>query len=116
MLNAEEMIRQLKPLLGERADRIWKAYLTGDTEDRKIIQHSLENLHAQMVDDYAHEKILLQTQERGGPVKASRCNLCQTLLYGLFDLTADFVAQFLGRWVAHKRDHIRQNFFRTREG
>ena len=59
MLNAEEMIRQLKPLLGKRADRIWKAYLQGDTEDRKIIQHSLENLHAQMVDNYAHEKIIL---------------------------------------------------------
>ena len=59
MLKPDEMIKRLKPLIGDRADAIWNSYLASDEEERGLIQHSLENLHSQMVDDYKREKLIL---------------------------------------------------------
>ena len=59
MFKPEELIRQLRPFIGKRADEIWQSYLASDEEERKLIQHSLENLHSQRVDDYKKEKIIL---------------------------------------------------------
>jgi len=59
VLKPDEMIKRLKPLIGDRADAIWNSYLASDEEERGLIQHSLENLHSQMVDDYKREKLIL---------------------------------------------------------
>ena len=59
MFGAEEIIRRLKPLLGQQADTIWNSFLASDEEERKLIQHSLEIMHSQAVDDYKQEKIIL---------------------------------------------------------
>lgn len=64
MLGAEELVRRLRPVVGERAHRIWQSYLASDPDERKLIEHSLENLHSQRVDDYRREKILLTPPEK----------------------------------------------------
>jgi len=55
----EEMIKRLKPILGAQADALWRAYLVADPGERRILTQVLENLHAQWVDDYCGEKIIL---------------------------------------------------------
>ena len=59
MLRADEILKRLKPLLGEKADAIWSSFLASDDEERTLLQHSLEILHSQNVDDYQAEKIIL---------------------------------------------------------
>lgn len=56
---ADELIKRLRPLVGKKADEMWQSYLASDEEERKLIQHSLENLHSQLVDDYTRERIIL---------------------------------------------------------
>jgi len=64
MLRPEDLIKRLAPLLGKKADSIWNTYLASDEEERHIIQHTLENLCSQLVDDYKKEKILLITPSK----------------------------------------------------
>lgn len=59
MHKPEELIRRLKPVVGGRADSIWHTYLASDREERQLVQHSLENLHSHLVDDYRQEKLVL---------------------------------------------------------
>lgn len=59
MFQPQELIRRLQPIIGNRANDIWNYYLISDDEERRIIQHSLENLHNQLVDDYKHNKVVL---------------------------------------------------------
>ena len=59
MHRPDEILKRLKPLLGEKADAIWNSFLASDDEERKLLQHSLEILHSQNVDDYEAEKIIL---------------------------------------------------------
>ena len=64
MFSAEELIRRLRPLIGKRADEIWQSYLVSDIEERSLIQHSLEGLYSELVDDYRGEKILLMPPDK----------------------------------------------------
>ena len=59
MLRSEDIIKRLKPFIGNQADTIWNSFLASDEEERKLIQHSLEIMHSQSVDDYKREKIIL---------------------------------------------------------
>ena len=42
-----ELCRQLKPVIGERADRVWTAYLAEDEAGKAQVQDYLELLAAQ---------------------------------------------------------------------
>ena len=59
MFTVDQLLQQLRPFLGQRADNLWHSYLLSDPETRAIIKQQLENLHARMVDDYRQEKIVL---------------------------------------------------------
>ena len=55
----EELLRRLRPILRERADELWRCYLAGDEEERTLIRQTLEILHAEHVDDFQMDKIVL---------------------------------------------------------
>ena len=56
----QEMCRRLKPILGDRADTLWVAYLTEDYEGRREIENMLEILSLQSLNQRVDtEKILL---------------------------------------------------------
>jgi len=62
----EEMCRRLKPILGDRADTLWIAYLTEDYEGRKEIESMLQILYLRSLNQSVDtEKILLSPPPRG---------------------------------------------------
>ena len=61
----QEMCRRLKPILGDRADTLWVAYLTEDYEGRKEIENMLEILSLRSLNQRVDtEKILLSPPPR----------------------------------------------------
>ena len=61
----QEMCRRLKPILGDRADTLWVAYLTEDYEGRREIENMLEILSLQSLNQRVDiEKILLSPPPR----------------------------------------------------
>jgi len=61
----QEMCRRLKPILGDRADTLWVAYLTEDYEGRKEIENMLEILYLRSLNQRVDtEKILLSPPPR----------------------------------------------------
>ncbi len=61
----EEMCRRLKPILGDRADTLWVAYLTEDYEGRKEIENMLQILYLRSLNQRVDtEKILLSPPPR----------------------------------------------------
>ncbi|MBA7490514.1 hypothetical protein ES702_01052 [subsurface metagenome] len=61
----QEMCRRLKPILGDRADTLWVAYLTEDYEGRKEIESMLQILYLRSLNQSVDtEKILLSPPPR----------------------------------------------------
>ncbi len=61
----QEMCRRLKPILGNKADTLWVAYLTEDYEGRREIENMLEILSLQSLNQRVDiEKILLSPPPR----------------------------------------------------
>ena len=61
----EEMCRRLKPILGDRADTLWVAYLTEDYKGRKEIESMLQILYLRSLNESVDtEKILLSPPPR----------------------------------------------------
>ncbi len=66
LAKVQEMCRRLKPILGDRADTLWVAYLTEDYEGRREIENMLEILSLQSLNQRVDiEKILLSPPSKG---------------------------------------------------
>lgn len=59
MVHTEEMIKQLVPHIGKRADGLWQAYLIGGGQDRQMLKQIVENLYDQYVEGFVDESIVL---------------------------------------------------------
>lgn len=96
---AEELIKRLRPLIGSKADEIWNSYLASDAEERKVIQHSLENFHSQVVDDYRREKLVLTPphgfEQLGGDYQVGTVYYADKPLYP-FSLAEKELVQHIG--------------------
>lgn len=59
MFTTQDLIKRLKPIIGNKSDPIWNAYLASDPQERRLTHQSLEQLHTQLIDNYQNEKIIL---------------------------------------------------------
>ena len=60
-MKIEDVFQKLKPLMGPKLDSLWEAYLIGDTETRKLIEHTLRiTLARSLKRTYEAKEILLE--------------------------------------------------------
>lgn len=60
MINPEDICKKLKPVIGRRADMLWKAYLTEDYKGKKELEELLQLLYFKHLQkDVGNEPILL---------------------------------------------------------
>lgn len=64
-MEVEELCRKLRPILGKKADALYRAYLTEDYQGKRELMANLEILYAKILSkDLTEDKILLMPPEK----------------------------------------------------
>ena len=64
MFQAEELMRQLKPVRSNQTDSVWNAYLASDEKGRQQLLQASEIMNAQEIDTYEQERVILKPPQK----------------------------------------------------